>query len=157
MARQITRDEEGNQTIEYDETLPRKIDRKDSVPKLATQARIAEVARHIAQDGWTYRECVDWIQEHYGVKKTQAERYYYGACHTLIPDDPEEYRRVFLERNLTTLERMLQDALNDHNLKEANNIIRTINQMLGVGGKQVEIKDKDALGRDKVITISFVD
>lgn len=155
MSRTITRDENGK-TIEYDDSLPRKIDRKDSQPKLITQVRIAEVARHIAQDGWTYAECVDWIQATFHLKKTQADSYYYKACHSLLPDDPEEYRRVFIERNLTTLEKMLKQALEDHNLKEANNIIRTINSMLGVGsGKQVEIKDKDSNGYDKVITISF--
>ena len=87
MARNIVR-ENGVQTIEYDDSVPRKIDRKDSKPKLVTQARIAELARHIAEEGWTYRESVDWVAEHYGLQKTQCERYYYQACHSLLPEDP---------------------------------------------------------------------
>ena len=47
---------------------------------------------------------------------------------------------------------MLQAALERNDLQSANSIINTINKMLGIGGKQVQIDNKDT-----TITVTFGD
>ena len=50
---------------------------------------------------------------------------------------------------------MLQTALKRGDLKSATQIIRTINQMVGIGGNKVEIKKGEVSGQTETITISF--
>ena len=64
---------------------------------------------------------------------------------------------LLINRNFAVAETILQKALDSNNLKAANEALKILNQMLGVGGKQVEIKDNDSEGQDRTITISFND
>ena len=124
---------------------------------LTTQIRIREVAELIAKKGYSRQACIDYIEEKWGVGRTQSDKYFRAAVEYLIPGDGEEYRKNLIAKNMAILETMLQTALDRNDLQNANSIINTINKMLGVGSKQVEIKDKDAAGYDKTITISFND
>lgn len=122
--------------------------------KLSTQVRLNFLTEGIVKSGWTRYDCVKYAEENWGLANRQAQRYFYSALHNLVPDDPEKYREALIQRNMEVLENMLKSALERNNLKVANDIIKTINSILGVGGKQVEIEDKNS---NSVIKISFGD
>lgn len=121
----------------------------------STEVRIIEVADLIVKKGYGRMDCMKWVQENWGLSEKQSERYYYAALKYLKPKDPDKYREALINRNFTVAETILQKALDSNNLKAANEALKILNQMLGVGGKQVEIKDKDADGSEKKIVISF--
>lgn len=122
--------------------------------KLSTQVRLNYLTEQIVNSGWTRLDCLKYCQEHWGMSSTQAQRYYYSAVHSLVPEDPDKYREGIIVRNMNILEGMLRKALEANNLKTADRIIRTINNMLGVGGKEIEIEDKNT---NNIIKISFSD
>ena len=122
--------------------------------KLSTQVRLNYLTDCIIKSGWTRYDCLKYIKDNWGLAERQAQRYYYSALHNLIPDNPEQYREGIINRNINILEEMLRKALDSNNLKVANEVIKTINQMLGVGNKQVEIEDKNT---NNIIKISFGD
>lgn len=122
--------------------------------KLSTQVRLNFLTDCIIKSGWTRYDCLKYIKDSWGLAERQAQRYYYSALHNLIPDNPEQYREGIINRNINILEEMLRKALDSNNLKVANEVIKTINQMLGVGSKQVEIEDKNT---NNIIKISFGD
>lgn len=123
----------------------------------ATEIRIIEVADLIVKKGYGRMDCMKWIQENWELSEKQSERYYYAALKYLKPKDPDKYREALISRNFALAETILQKALDSNNLKAANEALKILNQMLGVGGKQVEIKDNDSEGQDRTITISFND
>ena len=122
--------------------------------RLVTEARVYELADRIVNSGWTKWDCLNFIMDNWDVKKRQAERYYYGALHYMQPQDPEKYREALINKNYSILETLLKKAVDSNNLKVANEIIKTMNQMVGLGTKQVEIEDKNS---NNVIKISFGD
>lgn len=123
----------------------------------ATEVRIIEVADLIVKKGYGRMDCMKWVQENWGLSEKQSERYYYAALKYLKPKDPDKYREALINRNFAVAETILQKALDSNNLKAANEALKILNQMLGVGGKQVEISDKDSAGEDRKIVISFND
>ena len=122
-------------------------------PTKLTQARIVEVAKGIAK-GWSRLTALEKIQDMYGVSEAQAEKYYSSAIKWLVPDDPE-FRQQILNKNVTRLETMIEQAQANGERKVANELIRTLNQMMGVGGNRVMIGEQDADGNQKVIEITF--
>lgn len=123
----------------------------------ATEVRIIEVADLIVKKGYGRMDCMKWVQENWDLSEKQSERYYYAALKYLKPKDPDKYREALINRNFAVAETILQKALDSNNLKAANEALKILNQMLGVGGKQVEIADKDSAGEDRKIVISFND
>ena len=123
----------------------------------ATAARIWEIAKMITNSGMSRMDVVDFIQSEWGLSETQANRYYYGALKLFIPEDPEKYREALIARNFSTVEKILQKALERNDLTNANAAVKILNQMLGAGQKAVEIQDKDSGGGDRPIKISFAD
>lgn len=114
-----------------------------------------ELSDRIVCSGWSRQDCFKFMHSDWGLGDTQCQRLWRGALAYLMPEDPDKYRELLINRNYEVLEQMLRKALDNNNLKVANEIIKTINQMLGVGGRQVEIQDKTADGQDRTFTISF--
>ena len=124
---------------------------------VATEVRIYEIAELIVKRGWGRQACMEYARTQWELSDTQAERYYYGALNYLMPKDPDKYREVLIGRNFSVLEQLLQGAIDRNDTKVALDVVKAMNQMLGVGAKQVEINDKDAEGGEKKIVISFSD
>ena len=127
----------------------------NQTPRLETELRINYITDALVKSAWTRYDVVQYCKDTYGLSETQGEKYYTAAVKNILPKNPEAYRETLIARNMATLERMLKKSLEGENLKMADRIIRTINSMLGVGTKDVEIKDKDSNGDERTITISF--
>ena len=122
-------------------------------PSDSTKHKVEEIALEIAKTAMPRATAIQWIVDRYGYSEKTARGYYQTAMRYLRPDDPAEYRNQLIDRNFATLEELLYTAVQRNDLKNANAIIRTINSMCGIGGKQVEIKrDVDNV---ETITISF--
>lgn len=119
---------------------------------LATQLRVQELSREIAEKGYGRQASMKWCMDNWGLKEGQAEKYYYAALRYLMPDNPAEYRDALINRNFTVLENMLKMALDRNDLTNANAIIKTMNQMLGADGKKLEITNEN-----QKITVTFGD
>lgn len=103
-------------------------------------------------------DIVDYCEKEWGLSKTQAIRYWTSALEYLRPDSPDEYREALINRNFNIAEEILHRALENGNLKEANNALKILNGMLGVGdGRSVRIEDKDTAGNDRTFTITFAE
>ena len=124
---------------------------------LSTQLKIQDIAGVIAEKGYGRLACMKYASEKYGMSQAQAEKYYYGALNYLRPDNPEQVREALIARNFSVLEKLLQDSIDRADTKVALDVVKVMNQMLSVGGKQVEIADKEADGSEKKIIISFSD
>lgn len=129
--------------------------RKDNTPSNRTKIIMEEFAEEIAKTAMPRRTAIKWAAERYGVAESTASSYYAAAMRYLRPSDPEKYREEIIDKNFAILERMLQTALKRGDLKSATQIIRTINQMVGIGGNKVEIKKGEVSGQTETITISF--
>lgn len=129
--------------------------RKENVPSNRTKIIMEEFAEEIAKTAMPRRTAIKWAAERYGVAETTASSYYAAAMRYLRPSDPEKYREEIIDKNFAILERMLQTALKRGDLKSATQIIRTMNQMIGIGGNKVEIKKGEVSGQTETITISF--
>lgn len=124
-------------------------------PTLVTETRIRDLADRIVNSGYTKWDAVQHCVDTYGVGKSQAIKYYYASLRYLTPDNPEQYREALIEKNFHVLETILKTALDTGNLKEANNAVRIMNEMLGVSGRSLNIK---AEGDEKTtISISFTE
>lgn len=142
---------EGNGPTPREEGLTLKDHRK---PTLVTEARIRDLADRIINSGYTKWNVVEYAQETYGISKGQALKYYYASLRYLTPDDPAQYRESLIERNFQLLETILNRALAEGNLKEANNAVKLMNEMLGAGGnKRFEVETPDKTR----IAITFTD
>ena len=129
--------------------------RKENTPSNRTKIIMEEFAEEIAKTAMPRRTAIKWAAERYGVAESTASSYYAAAMRYLRPSDPEKYREEIIDKNFAILERMLQTALKRGDLKSATQIIRTINQMVGIGGNKVEIKKGEVSGQTETITISF--
>lgn len=129
--------------------------RKENTPSNRTKIIMEEFAEEIAKTAMPRRTAIKWAAERYGVAESTASSYYAAAMRYLRPSDPEKYREEIIDKNFAILERMLQTALKRGDLKNATQIIRTINQMIGIGGNKVEIKKGEVSGQTETITISF--
>lgn len=98
-----------------------------------------------------------YASDKFGISQSQAEKYYYGALNYLRPDNPEQVREALIARNFSVLEKLLQDSIDRADTKVALDVVKVMNQMMSVGGKQVEIADKQTDGSEKKIIISFSD
>lgn len=125
--------------------------------KVATTIRIMDIADLIVKKGYGRMECIRFVQEQWGLSEKQAERYYYGALNYLKPEDAEGYREALINRNFSVMEELLQRAMESGDTKTALDVVKAMNTLLGVGGKQVEISDKGKEGEEKKIVISFSD
>lgn len=123
----------------------------------ATAARIWDIAKRITYSGSSRIDCLDFMKTEWGLSDTQASRYYYAALKLFIPEEPEKYREALINRNFSTVESILQKALDRNDLTNALGAAKILNQMLGVGRKAVEIKDKEGTPEERTITISFTD
>lgn len=135
---------------------------KDNLPALEkgkkterlTATRIALLSKNVAK-GWTKDRIVNYVKDQWGLSDTQASRYYYSAVRYLVPDDPE-FKQSLVEKNIARLEQMIEDAMEAGERKEANDLIKTLNQMLGVAqGNKVTIGNRDDEGNQQVIEITF--
>lgn len=124
---------------------------------LSTQLKIQELAGVIAEKGYGRLASMKYAAEKWGMSQAQAEKYYYGALKYLRPDNPEEYREALIARNFSVLEKLLQDAIEHNDTPTALNVVKTMNGLLGVGSKQLEVAEKDSGGGEKRIVISFND
>lgn len=125
----------------------------------ATQARIWECAKMIANSGYSRLDVIDYITENWDIGQSRAEKYYYAALNLMKPkeEDKERYREILIEKNFNTAETILRKALERNDLTNANAALKILNQMLGVGQKAVEIRDKEGTPEERTITISFTD
>ena len=121
---------------------------------LATQVKITFIAEKMVKEGWSRFDVMKLLKEDWGYSNSQAERYYKAACETILPSNDQKWRDALIARNLGTLEEIIKRALDGNNLKAATEAIKALNNMLGVGGKQVEIKDGEG-ATQRTITISF--
>lgn len=124
---------------------------------VATTARIIELAEKITNEGYGRQAIKKYAEENYGLSDTQSERYWTAALKYLVPEDPEKYREALIGRNFSVLESLLQKSIERNDFKTALDVVKVMNTLLGVGGKQVEIKDKDGSGEERKIVISFGD
>ena len=129
--------------------------KSENVPSNRTKIIMEEFAEEIAKTAMPRRTAIKWAAERYGVAESTASSYYAAAMRYLRPSNPEKYREEIIDKNFAILERMLQTALKRGDLKSATQIIRTINQMIGIGGNKVEIKKGEVSGQTETITISF--
>ena len=129
--------------------------RKENTPSNRTKIIMEEFAEEIAKTAMPRRTAIKWAAERYGVAESTASSYYAAAMRYLRPSDPEKYREEIIDKNFAVLERMLQTALKRGDLKSATQIIRTINQMIGISGNKVEIHQDKGSGETQTITISF--
>ena len=120
--------------------------------KLAS-ARVATVAKNISK-GWTKDRVEDYVMETWGLSKTQASRYYYAAVRYLVPDDPE-YRQSLIEKNIARLEQMIEDAMEAGERKEANDLIKTLTQILQPSGTKIAMGQFQPDGSNMQIEITF--
>lgn len=120
---------------------------------VATTVRIYDLAEKIVKEGMGRMACIKYAKEEWGLSDTQAERYYYGALGFLKPEDEEKYREALIARNFGVLEGLLQKAIDANDVRAAADVVKIMNQMLGVGSKSVEIND----GKNNVIKVSFGD
>lgn len=124
---------------------------------LATQLKIQELASVMAEKGYGRLASMKYASERWGISEKQAEKYYYGALNYLRPDNPEEYREALIARNFSVLEKLLQDAIEHNDTPTALSVVKTMNGLLGVGSKQLEVAEKSTDGGEKRIVISFND
>lgn len=124
---------------------------------VATAARIYELAELITTKGYGRMAIKKYAEEKYGISDVQSERYWTAALKLLMPKDPEKYREALIGRNFSVLENLLQKALDSNDTKTALDVVKVMNALLGAGGKQVEINDKNGAGEERKITISFSD
>lgn len=119
---------------------------------LATQIKVQELANLITEKGYGRQAVQKYCAENWGLSDKQAEKYYYAAINYLKPDNPEEYREALIARNFGVLETMLQKALENNDLQTANQVIKTMNTMLNVGDRKVQLEQGDTK-----IVVSFGD
>ena len=124
------------------------------VSNLATQVKITFLAEKMVKEGWTRYDVMQYCRNDWGLSQCQSERYYKAACNTLLPTNDEEWRNALLARNFTTLEELLKKAIERDNLKAATEVVKVLNTMLGVGGKQTVITDETADSK-RTIVINF--
>lgn len=124
---------------------------------LATQLKIQELANVMAEKGYGRLASMKYASERWGISEKQAEKYYYGALNYLRPEDPDKYREALIARNFSVLEKLLQDAIEHNDTPTALNVVKTMNGLLGVGSKQLEVAEKSTDGGEKRIVISFND
>lgn len=124
---------------------------------LSTQLKIQELANVMAEKGYGRLASMKYASDRWGISQAQAEKYYYGALNYLRPDNPEEYREALIARNFSVLEKLLQDAIEHNDTPTALNVVKTMNGLLGVGSKQLEVAEKSTDGGEKRIVISFND
>ena len=122
---------------------------------LATQAKIETLAEMIVKSGATRQDILRLVRNDWGLSATQADRYYSAAINFLRPKDREKYREMLIDRNFEILEELLKRSIERNDTKSALDCIKLINNLLGVGGKQVEISENDKEGETKKIIISF--
>ena len=133
-----------------DQKVPTLLNSKKS--QLATQIRVQEIATLVTEKGYGRHAVQKYCVENWGISEKQAEKYYYAAINYLKPDNPEEYREALIARNFGVLETMLQKALDNNDLQTANQVIKTMNTMLNVGDRKVQLEQGDTK-----IVVSFGD
>lgn len=111
----------------------------------------------MAEKGYGRLASLRYASEKWGISQVQAEKYYRSALRYLRPENPEEYREALIARNFSVLEKLLQDAIDHNDTPTALNVVKVMNGLLGVGGKQLEVAEKDKDGGEKRIVISFND
>lgn len=133
-------------------TLP--VMEKGKKTERLTATRIGFLAKNIAEQGWTKDTVTGYVQENWGLSPTQASRYYYSAVRYLVPSDPE-FRESLIDKNVARLEKMIEQAMQEGDKKLANDLIKTLNSMLSVGGTKIAVGQYTPDGAQQVIEITF--
>ena len=120
-----------------------------------TFRRLDEGITLVAVSGYTKQDYVKYLMDKYGLSVRSANSYYSEVLKALRPENMEEYREDMIQKNFARLEALYKKAVDSNNLKIANEIMRTINTMLGVGGNKVRIGQEQTDGTKNVIEISF--
>lgn len=124
---------------------------------VSTTARIIELAELVTTKGYGRIAVKKYAEEKYGIGDKQSERYWVAVLKYLTPEHPEQYREALIGRNFSVLESLLQQALDRNDTKTALDVVKCMNTLLGAGGKQITVSDKNEDGSEKRITISFTD
>lgn len=120
-----------------------------------TFRRLDEGITLVAVSGYTKQDYVKYLMDKYGITVRSANSYYSEVLKALRPENMDEYREDMIHKNFERLEALYKKAVDSNNLKVANEIMRTINAMLGVGGNKVKIGQEQADGTRNVIEITF--
>lgn len=120
-----------------------------------TYRRLDEGITLVAVSGYTKQDYVNFLMEKYGLTVRSANSYYSEVLKALRPENMEEWRQDMVHKNYARLEALYKRALEANNLKVANEVMRTMNNILGVGGNKVTIGQETADGTRNVIQISF--
>ena len=120
-----------------------------------TFRRLDEGITLVAVSGYTKQDYVKFLMEKYDLSVRSANSYYSEVLKALRPENMEEYREDMIHKNFERLEALYKKAVERNDLKNANEIMRTINNMLGLGGNKVRIGQETADGTRNVIEISF--
>lgn len=120
-----------------------------------TFRRLDEGITLVAVSGYTKQDYVKFLMDKYGISVRSANSYYSEVLKALRPENMEEYREDMIHKNFERLEALYKKAVERNDLKNANEIMRTINNMLGLGGNKVRIGQETADGTRNVIEISF--
>lgn len=103
-----------------------------------------ELSEMIAKSGCSKFDVIRYARDNWGISRTQAERYYTSACKMLMPDDTDKWRELMISRNFATLEELLHMAMERSDVKSAVDVVKAMNQMLGIGDRKVAVQTEDA-------------
>lgn len=120
-----------------------------------TYRRLDEGITLVAVSGYTKQDYVNFLVDKYGLTVRSANSYYSEVLKALRPENMEEWRQDMVHKNYARLEALYKRALEANNLKVANEVMRTMNNILGVGGNKVTIGQEQADGTRNIIQISF--
>lgn len=94
-----------------------------------------------------------------GLTPDYARVLFYDTLKSMAPDPNllDDYKRTLVQVNLDRLERIIDDCIagNVGEKTVALKAIAELNKMLGLGGNNVTIAQKDKDGDEQVIKISF--
>lgn len=120
-----------------------------------TYRRLSECIRLVAESGYTKQDVLDYLMEKYELSVRSAKTYYSEVMKALRPENMEEYRQTMVAKNFERLEALYRKAVDRGNLSVATEVVKTINQMLGVGGNKLRIGQENADGTQQVLEITF--
>lgn len=120
-----------------------------------TFRRLDEGITLVAVSGYTKQDYVKFLMDKYGISVRSANAYYSEVLKALRPENMEQYREDMIHKNFERLEALYKKAVERNDIKNANEIMRTINNMLGIGGSKVRIGQEQADGTRNMIEITF--
>ena len=123
-----------------------------STPTPGTVLKVIEIAKKITK-GKTRLDVMNEMMAE-GCSMRKAEYYYDAAVRFLTPNDPEEFKKGLIAKNMAKFEDLYQKAYEAGQYKTCRDILDSLNKMYGLsGGNQVNIAE-NAEG-ERVIQIKF--